>query len=215
MDRLSKLELRVDNISDRIDEVHAYAEGIDANLRKFKKQFRKHLNRKAAVSAISAVVGVFSFGVGAGIVSAIGDASIFNKITDFGDFKHVIKTIKTSTSAEGDGDDDLAETFAKDRIEAWVEKPLEDAVKEDRIPRNLIQIAAVGQTAYLFSQQEDTPPPPKPDAPQVLPPSAPKKDAASTFAELKNLLELDESVKKITINDDFWLEFQIQLSGSR
>ena len=50
VDRLSKLELQVDRYdeeiratNDRIDE--AYAQKIDTSVRKFKKQFLKHLNR--------------------------------------------------------------------------------------------------------------------------------------------------------------------------
>ena len=131
-------------------------------------------------------------------------ASIFNKITDFGDVKHVVEAFTTSSSTEGGGEYDLAKFFAEDRIEACVEKPLEDAVKEDRFPRKSVQMAAIVQISLLFSQEETEPtppPPPKSDAPQQgLPPSpqpVPKKDAASTFAELKELLEVDESNKEI------------------
>mmetsp|Transcript_25775 Transcript_25775/g.83515 ORF Transcript_25775/g.83515 Transcript_25775/m.83515 type:complete len:320 (-) Transcript_25775:523-1482(-) len=200
---------------ERIGEVRAYAKEIDGLLRKFKKQYRKQLKRKAAASTISTIIGVVTMGTASGRVTAIEDVSrsIFNKIVDFGDVKHVLKAVETSSNSDA-GQDTLA--LAGGKLEEWVDKPLEDAVKDEKIPQNLVQVAALVQTCVLLEQAaEDSEPdgvssidlddsPARPPSP----PTAVPTDGTSALAELKARLDLDESITEIPVDDKFWLAFQ-------
>eukprot|EP00633_Aureoumbra_lagunensis_P010850 CAMPEP_0197340960 /NCGR_PEP_ID=MMETSP0892-20130614/45970_1 /TAXON_ID=44058 ORGANISM="Aureoumbra lagunensis, Strain CCMP1510" /NCGR_SAMPLE_ID=MMETSP0892 /ASSEMBLY_ACC=CAM_ASM_000538 /LENGTH=523 /DNA_ID=CAMNT_0042845789 /DNA_START=277 /DNA_END=1845 /DNA_ORIENTATION=- len=154
--RMTNAENRITNVEGRVEEVRAYAENIDANLVKLKKQIRKHLKRKAAASSASAFLNIMTLGMASGFASAASAVcdNAFSSMIDLTDTKHVLKAIygaeNTPTGSE------LAEAFAQEKVEEWVNKPLTDIVAEPtKYPEfqqnpGFVQIAAVIQTCVYI-----------------------------------------------------------------
>ncbi|MEM6474520.1 MAG: hypothetical protein AAF802_33620, partial [Planctomycetota bacterium] len=151
--RLSKIEFDMDRLDGKIDAVRAYAAKIDESFRNFKKKYRKYPKRKAAVSAATTIVGIFTLGVGSSFANVSQDTyeSIFNGIVDFSDKNHVFSVIETSMQSTENGDNaELVANLQDEAAGSWVKKPLEDAIKNNVIKPEMVQIAAILQAAVLL-----------------------------------------------------------------
>uniref|UniRef100_A0A7S3NQE7 Uncharacterized protein n=1 Tax=Aureoumbra lagunensis TaxID=44058 RepID=A0A7S3NQE7_9STRA len=149
--RMTKVEGRIDDTENAIKEVRHYAENIDANLVKLKKQLRTHFKRKAAASSASAFLNIVTLGMASGIgstVSALCD-SVFSKVVDFTDTKHVFKAIRSQNNSSPAGSE-LAQAFTQGKIEAWIDKPLAEIIQE---PEALA--ATLGDAKTTFTQLKE------------------------------------------------------------
>mmetsp|Transcript_5668 Transcript_5668/g.23537 ORF Transcript_5668/g.23537 Transcript_5668/m.23537 type:complete len:332 (-) Transcript_5668:1495-2490(-) len=235
VERVSQLELRVDYLDAKVASVDAkvaaveqYAQKIDASLRKFKAQYRKHLKRRAAASTVSAVVGVLTLGMGAGLVGAVSDtfSSVFNRIVDFSDTQHVITAVY-GAEQEPEGSD-LAEAFAKDKLDSWVHAPLEAAVKDQHFRPEHATVAALLKTCVLLNgapSPDAAPAPPSADgdddatvaATESSPDTEPARseatgsspDAEAAFGAIKQRLGVPAEEPTVPLDDDFVMAFEI------
>uniref|UniRef100_A0A7S3JXC5 Uncharacterized protein n=1 Tax=Aureoumbra lagunensis TaxID=44058 RepID=A0A7S3JXC5_9STRA len=196
----------MDHAEARITKVQEYAQEIDKSLRKFKRQYRDHLKKKAAGSYVSAVISIVTFGMGSGIVTAMNDGILaaFNKIVDFSDNAEVNGAFKEYHGLFMDKVDD--------KLDDWAEKPLKDAVKDD--DSSALPAMAMIKVCTLFNASVPhsttstplstpaLPPPPPPAAPDNL------GNETETFAKLKEFLDLGEDEKEIPVDDDFMDAFQ-------
>uniref|UniRef100_A0A7S3JZH0 Uncharacterized protein n=1 Tax=Aureoumbra lagunensis TaxID=44058 RepID=A0A7S3JZH0_9STRA len=196
----------MDHAEARITKVQEYAQEIDKSLRKFKRQYRDHLKKKAAGSYVSAVISIVTFGMGSGIVTAMNDGILaaFNKIVDFSDNAEVNGAFKEYHGLFMDKVDD--------KLDDWAEKPLKDAVKDD--DSSALPAMAMIKVCTLFNASVPhsttstplstpaLPPPPPPAAPDNL------GNETETFAKLKEFLDLGEDEKEIPVDDDFMCAFE-------
>ena len=226
--RLSRLDLAVDRFKSRVDRpdlrlehtlewidlakepinaVHKYAEQVDSSLHKFRKQILGH---KTAASTVSAIVAVFTLGMGSAIGTAARDVfdEIIETIVDFSDAKHVLTAIFRSSENAPAGAD-LVENFAQDKLKSWMDSPLVDAVKDHLVHDAHEQIAAILKVCVL-SDEPDAIAAPSPlalwtptcalDGPAIS-----LEDPTSKCAELKSLFDLGDDDAELPLDNDFFV----------